>query len=116
MSKVRTQRIAEQMKKELGQLIQYELKDPRVGFVTVTGVEVSSDLQLAKVYVSVMGSQEEKETTLLGLDKSKGFLRKELGQRIQLRHTPELQFRLDESLDYGSHIDKILQDLHDKGE
>lgn len=115
MAKIRTGRVAEQIKKELSQLIQTELKDPRIGFVTVTGVDLTNDLSQAKVYLSVFGDEEQKEGSLKGLEKAKGFLRSELGKKIQLRHTPELIFKFDESIAYGSRIEKLLGDL-DKNE
>ena len=92
MARIRISRVGEQIKKELSQLIQQELKDPRIGFVTVTGVEMSGDLQIAKVYISVMGNEEQKQETLAGLEKAKGYLRSEIGHRVSLRHVPELIF------------------------
>ncbi|HJV46700.1 MAG TPA: 30S ribosome-binding factor RbfA [Bacillota bacterium] len=111
MSKVRVSRIGEQMKKELSQIIQREIKDPRIGFVTVTGVEVTGDLQQAKVFISVMGKEEQRENSMAALQKAKGFIRSELGKRIQLRHTPELIFKIDESIEYGSKIETLLNDI-----
>lgn len=111
MSKVRNSRVGEQMKKELSQIIQLEIKDPRIGFVTVTGVEVTGDLQEAKVYISVMGSEEQKENSMKALQKAKGFIRSEMGRRIQLRHTPDLIFKIDQSIEYGSKIEHLLNDI-----
>lgn len=111
MSKVRNSRIGEQMKKELSQIIQREIKDPRIGFVTVTGVEVTGDLQQAKVFISVMGSDEQKENSVKALQKAKGFIRSEVGRKIQLRHTPDLIFKMDESIEYGSKIENLLNDI-----
>jgi len=111
MANVRAGRVGEQIKKEISQLIQYELKDPRIGFVTVTGVEVSGDLSQATIYISVLGSNDDTKDTLSGLEKGKGFLRTEIGKRIKLRHTPELIFKLDESIAYGSKIEKLLHDI-----
>ncbi len=111
MANNRTGRVSEQIKKELSVLIQSELKDPRIGFVTVTGVEVSNDLSQAKVYLSVFGDEASKTDSLKGLEKANGFLRTELGKRIRLRHTPELIFKIDESIAYGSHIEKLLGDI-----
>lgn len=112
MSKVRVHRVGEQMKKELGDIFQRELKDPRVGFVTVTAVEMSGDLQQAKVYLTVFGTEEQKEDSLKAIAKASGFIRSELGKRIRLRHTPELVFKIDESIEYGSKIEKMLSDLN----
>jgi ribosome-binding factor A len=111
MAKIRTGRVSEQIKKELSVLIQSELKDPRIGFVTVTGVEVPNDFAQAKVYLSVLGDEEQKKNTLIALDKANGFLRSELGKRIRFRHTPELIFKFDESIAYGSHIEKLLSEI-----
>ncbi|WP_152392512.1 30S ribosome-binding factor RbfA [Paenibacillus guangzhouensis] len=113
MAKIRVGRVGEQLKKELSQLIQSELKDPRIGFVTVTGVEVTNDLSQARVFLSVLGDEEQKNNTLKALAKANGFLRSELGKRIRLRHTPELLFKFDSSIEYGSRIEKILGEIQD---
>jgi ribosome-binding factor A len=112
MARIRVSRVGEQVKKELSQIIQQEIKDPRIGFVTITAVEMSGDLQIAKVYVSVMGKQEEKRETLAGLEKAKGYIRSEIGRRIKLRHVPELVFVMDESLEHSEHITRLLNDIH----
>ncbi len=109
---LRSTRVGEQMKKELSDILGRKLKDPRVGFVTVTDVEVSGDLQQAKVFISVLGDADKREDTLKGLEKSKGFIRSELGQRIRLRKTPELFFEFDESIDYGNRIESLLHQIH----
>ncbi|MBY9081930.1 30S ribosome-binding factor RbfA [Paenibacillus sp. HN-1] len=111
MSKIRAGRVGEQIKKELSRLIQGELKDPRVGFVTVTGVDVTNDLSQAKVYLSVFGDDEQKNASLKAIEKANGFLRTELGKAIRLRHTPELIFKFDESVAYGSRIEKLLGEI-----
>lgn len=112
MAKIRTNRVSEQIKKELGLIIQREMKDPRVGFITVTGVEVTNDLSQAKVYISVMGSEEQKQNSLKALEKAQGFLRSEIGARIQMRHVPELLFKLDQSIEYGNKIEQLISQLH----
>ncbi len=80
--------------------------------MTVTDVEVSGDLQQAKVFISVLGDADKREDTLKGLEKAKGFIRSELGQRIRLRKTPELFFEFDESIDYGNRIESLLHQIH----
>lgn len=115
MSK-RVNRVAEQMKKELGDIILQKLKDPRIGFVTVTDVEVTGDLQQATVYISVLGSDKEKDQTLKGLSQAKGFIRTEIGQRIRLRITPEIEFKFDESIAYGSRIESLLSQVKNEQE
>jgi len=111
MSELRANRVAEQMKKELGDIITRKLKDPRVGFVTVTDVEVTGDLQQATIYISVLGDEKQKEDTLYGLMKARGFIRSEIGKRIRLRKTPEIMFEYDAALEYGNRIETILRDL-----
>lgn len=110
--RVRPNRVGEQIKKELSHILQQEMKDPRIGFVTVTGVEVTGDLQQATVYVSVLGNEADRENTLAGLEKAKGFIRTEIGRRIRLRHTPELSFKVDETIQYGSRIEKLLKEVN----
>ncbi|MGI2327183.1 30S ribosome-binding factor RbfA [Planococcus sp. YIM B11945] len=111
---MRSNRVGEQMKKELSEIISRKLKDPRIGFVTVTDVEVTGDLQQATVYISVLGDDKTKEQTLLGLSKSKGFIRSEIGQRIRLRKTPELSFEFDTSVAYGNRIDSLLREIKEE--
>jgi len=112
MAKFRVGRVGEQIKKELSQILQMELKDPRIGFVTVTGVDVANDLSQATVYLSVLGDDSQKEETLKALAKAQGFIRSELGRRVRLRHTPELIFKFDTSIEYGSRIEQLLAQLN----
>ncbi|ALS27594.1 30S ribosome-binding factor RbfA [Paenibacillus cisolokensis] len=112
MAKIRVGRVGEQIKKEMSQIIQNELKDPRIGFITVTGVDVTNDLSQARVYLSVLGSDEQKEETLKALGRASGFIRSELGKRIRLRLTPELLFKLDSSIEYGSRIEALLNEIN----
>ncbi len=109
---LRANRVGEQMKKELTDIIGRKLKDPRIGFVTVTDVRVTGDLQQATVYVSVLGNEEQKEKTLIGLSKATGFIRSEIGKRIRLRITPEITFEWDESLEYGQRIETLIHQIH----
>jgi len=109
---MRANRVAEQMKKELTDIIGRKMKDPRIGFVTVTDVRVTGDLQQATVYVSVLGDEEQKQNTLTGLAKATGFIRSEIGKRIRLRITPEIAFEWDESIDYGNRIETLISQIH----
>lgn len=111
MENMRTSRVAEQMKKEVGDILNQKIKDPRVGFVTVTDVDLTNDLQHATIYVSVFGDESEKEASLIGLSKASGFIRSEIGKRIRLRKVPEIIFKFDEAHEYGNHIDAILRQL-----
>ncbi|BDG48007.1 MULTISPECIES: 30S ribosome-binding factor RbfA [Parageobacillus] len=108
---LRATRVGEQMKKELSDIIGRKLKDPRIGFVTVTDVRVTGDLQQAKVYISVLGDEEQRQNTLKGLEKAKGFIRSEIGQRIRLRKTPEIFFEIDESIEYGTRIEQLIRQI-----
>ncbi|WP_409275711.1 30S ribosome-binding factor RbfA [Neobacillus sp. SCS-31] len=110
----RANRVGEQMKKELTDIIGRKIKDPRIGFVTVTDVQVTGDLQQATVYISVLGDEEQRENTLKGLAKAKGFIRSEIGSRIRLRKTPEIVFEFDESIDYGNRIETLLTKIHNE--
>jgi len=112
----RIQRLAERIKEELSDILQREFKDPRLGFVSITGVELTRDLQVAKVYVSVLGSEEEKATSLETLQRAKGFLRTEIGRRIQMRHVPDLLFKFDTSIEHGARVHELLLELERKGE
>ena len=110
---LRSNRVAEQMKKELGEIIGRKIKDPRVGFVTVTDVAVTGDLQQATVYITSLGNDRERAETLKALEKASGFIRSEIGSRIRLRRTPEIMFEFDSSVAYGNKIDELLRSLHE---
>lgn len=97
--------------RELSDLIRTRMKDPRIGFASITGVELSHDLRYAKVYVSVMGTPEEKSETMRGLGSATGFLRHELAQRLTIRHVPEITFRLDESIARGARVLDLLKEV-----
>jgi ribosome-binding factor A len=97
--------------RELSDLMRTRMKDPRIGFASITGVELSHDLRYAKVFVSVMGSPEEQRETMRGLDSANGFLRRELAQRLTIRHVPEISFRLDESIARGARVLDLLKQV-----
>ena len=105
---LRIEKLQELIKQEMSKMLLKELKDPRIGFVTVTDVEMTGDLREAKIYVSVMGGEEQVKSSLEGLNSALGFIRREIGHRIRLRFTPEISFALDTSPDYGDHIQKLL--------
>jgi ribosome-binding factor A len=105
--------VADLLKKEIAEIVLNDLNDPRISFVSITDVEVTSDLKLAKVYFSVLDPLKEKETLQI-LTHSKGFIKKELAKRVTLKFLPDLVFRLDESIKYGNKIDKILKEVKDK--
>lgn len=109
---MRAERVGEQMKKEIMDIVNNKVKDPRVGFITITDVDLTNDLSQAKVYLTVLGSEKEVNDTFKALDKAKGFIKSELGSRMSLRIVPELFFEYDESIEYGNKIEKMIQDLH----
>lgn len=112
----RTDRLAELFREEISAIIQRGLKDPRVGMVTVNRVEISEDLSYAKVFTSVLGSDKQCADSIIGLNRSAGFIRGVLFKTITIRHMPELRFVLDEGVEHSLHIQSILQELRDKGE
>lgn len=109
----RSQRVGDLLREEIADIIIYRLKDPRIGFVTVTGVDVTDDLKIAKVYVSIL-KDEEKETTLEILNSAKSFIRSELSKRVRMKFIPSIEFRLDTSIEYGSRIEKLLKEIKEK--
>jgi ribosome-binding factor A len=107
----RMRRVDEAMRAVLSDAIAKDLKDPRVGFVTVTGVKTSPDLRHARVYVSVLGSEEERAASIDGLRSAHGFLQRRLASELTLKHTPSLSFHYDESVDRGMRISSLLSEL-----
>ena len=110
----RQDRVSALIQRELSQVIQREVKDPRVSFCTITHVEVSSDLKYVDVKVSVIGETEQKENTLVGLKSAAGFLRREISKRLSLRYSPEIRFSLDDSVDHLMKIDGLLKEIDDE--
>jgi ribosome-binding factor A len=108
----RAERVSDQMKQEIADILMRKIKDPRIGFVTVTDVEVADDLRNAKVFVSVYGS--DKAATLKGLESASTFIRSELGRRMRMKFVPEILFRYDDSVERGAHINELLHDIEDK--
>ncbi len=106
----RVERVREAIKVEISDVIQ-KLKDPRVGFTTVTDVEVSGDLRYVKVFVSVYGSEQAKAQTMEALERARGHVRTEIGRRVRLHHTPEIAFVFDSSLEYGARINELLRTI-----
>jgi len=107
----RTQRVGEEIQKEISSLLLNGLKDPRIGFVTITSVDVTADLQIAKVYFTVLGDEAARKNSEKGLNSSIPFIRRELGKRLRLRHVPDIVFKYDTSLEYGNRIETLLKDI-----
>jgi ribosome-binding factor A len=105
----RKDRVSEQVRRELADLIRTELKDPRVGMVSITDVEVTADYAHAKVYFSTLAGSENVSVVMEGLEKASGFLRRELGKRIRIHTTPQLHFVFDQSLERGADLSKLIQ-------
>ena len=114
MGELRVRKIQEFIKQEVSRIILQELKDPRLGFVTVTDARITGDLREATVYVSLFGSDEEKKNTLAALSKAQGYIRSEVGKRLGIRYSPQIEFKEDESLEYGMKIESILHDIEKK--
>jgi len=111
----RPERVGELVRKTVAEFLTGNVRDPRIGFVTVTGVEVSADLSHATVRVSVMGSEEEKARSLEGLGSAARFLRASLSRGLRLRTSPELHFQLDRGLEHAQRIDRVLKELKERG-
>lgn len=109
----RPQRVALQVQHEISMILSRNVKDRRIGFVTLTGVDMSPDLRHAKVYVSAMGSDAEKKASLAALNHAAGWIRHELGQRLRLKFLPEIVFITDSSQEYGERIDRLLDDIRE---
>ncbi len=107
----RTVQVGGLIQKEISELLLRKIKDPRLEMITITAVEVSPDLKLARVFFSRFGEVAEVQRGLEGLQSAAGFLKRELGQRLKLRHVPELEFRHDTSFEYGDRIESLLKDL-----
>ncbi len=111
MASKRTLRVSELIKREIADILCREIEDPKVGFVTVSSVDVTRDLRVAFVRVSVMGDDERRQEAVRSLNSAAGFIQKELSSRIRLRYMPKLQFRLDTSIDRFMHIAEILSEI-----
>ena len=105
----RRERVAEQIRRDLSDLIQFELKDPRVGMISLTGVEVTADYAHAKIFFSAMAERERLPEIIAGLEKASGFLRSELGKRISIHMIPQLHFVFDESLTRGAELSDLIR-------
>ncbi len=112
----RTDRLGEEIREAVAQIIASDLKDPRIGFVTVTRVSVTPDLRTVRVHVGVLGPAAERAKTLAGLRQAAGFVRREIGRRIRMRHTPELLFEYDEGLDATDRVAQLLDETRAAGE
>jgi ribosome-binding factor A len=107
----RADRVSLAVKREVAEMLIREIKDPRIGMVTVTGVTMSPDLRHARIYYSVLGGEKELKDSAAGLKQATPYIQRQIGHRIRLRFTPELDFQYDHSLEYGSHIEQLLKSI-----
>ena len=107
----RSEKVAEAIHELVSGLLVKEIKDPRIGFATITGVEVSDDLHYARIFFSVIGDDEQKKETEKGLNSAKGFIRREIGRELRMKYIPEIIFRYDQSIDQGDRIETLLRQI-----
>ncbi|NWF52616.1 MAG: 30S ribosome-binding factor RbfA [Nitrospirae bacterium] len=105
----RSQRVSDLLRKEIADIIMNRLKDPRIGFITVTGVDVTDDIKIARVFVSIL-KEEERTTSIEILNSAKNFVRSELSKRLRMKFIPTVEFRLDTSIEYGNRIERLLRE------
>lgn len=115
MASIKIERLNHTYQEEISMILMREIKDQHIKFVTITGVDITSDLSFAKVYYTVL-DQDKKEETKEALEKAAPFIRTKLAERVDIRHTPELKFVYDTSIEYGEHIDAIIEEIHEKSE
>lgn len=111
----RAVRLREEIKREVSVIIQRQVKDPRLGMVSVTDVDLSRDFSYCKIFVSILGDENQREQSLAGLRRATGFIRSELGKRLRVRHVPEISFSYDASLEHGARINAILKEIGPDG-
>ena len=111
----RTNRVADLIRDEVSRLLLRELRNPRIGFVTITGASVSPDLRNVRLYVSVLGETSARDDSLQALNDAAGFVRRTVFKNLRLRHSPTISFHLDQSLDRGARIEEVLQEIHAGG-
>ena len=114
MSKPRVKRVQAALKHEVSRIIHDNLKDPRVGFVTITKVDLTPDLRSARIHFSILGTDKEKKDTMIGLKQATGYIRKLIGERLKLRYTPEIAFSWDKTSEYVQHIEEIINKIHEE--
>ncbi|WKZ33880.1 MAG: 30S ribosome-binding factor RbfA [Thermodesulfobacteriota bacterium] len=117
MSYKRSERVADLIKEEVASMVLYgEIKDPRIGFVTITKVELTPDLKEARIFFSQLGSPGDREKSRKGLESASGYIRRNLAKKLDLRHIPKITFLFDESLEYSEKIEKMIRDMKKEGD
>jgi ribosome-binding factor A len=112
----RPERVADQIRAEVATIIARELQDPAIGFITITRVQVSPDLQHARVYYSSMGDAAARKNTAKALQRAESFVRRQIGQRLRLRRSPEVEFAFDETIEHQDRVERLLQELRESGQ
>ena len=112
----RAVRVADQLQRELAAILLRKIKDPRLESLTISGVKVTDDLRLARVYYVIRGDESQRDEALAGLNKAKGFIRREIGQALKLKYVPDLEFFYDNSFDYAERIETLIQKIHGEHE
>ncbi|HVP36306.1 MAG TPA: 30S ribosome-binding factor RbfA [Terriglobales bacterium] len=112
MQPKRSSRVGDQMKREISEIVLLILKDPKLGFITITDVELTDDLRYAKVFYSVLGSEKERKESQQGLERAKGFIQREIGKRIRLKHIPQILFKYDHTMERAARIEQLLKQVH----
>ena len=108
---MRSKKVEGQLKKEISIILQEDLKDPRIGFVTITRIDLTGDLRHAKIYFSILGDEVNQEASIEGIKSAAGYIRKLVGERLNLKYVPELSFRLDKSIEYSVNLEKTFEKL-----
>jgi ribosome-binding factor A len=107
----RSDKVADLIRKEVSELFVKTVKDPRIGLITITRVTVTPDCRIARIHFSVPGSEEERDRSIQGIESAKGYIRRELARRLNLRYTPEIHFQFDPSIEYAIHIAEVIESL-----
>jgi len=110
----RADRVGDVVRAEISNMVLKDLKDPRIGMVTITRVKISDDLKTAKVFFSVIGDEKDREKSKQGLERASGFIKRELGKRLRLKYLPDIKFIWDDSIEYGIRISKMLEKLKEE--
>lgn len=111
---IRSERVKGQLKKEISKILQEDLKDPRISFVTITRIELTGDLRYAKVYFSILGDDEVKKKSLEGIQSAGGFIRRLIGERMNMKYVPEIVFKLDQSIEYSINLEKTFERIRNE--
>ncbi len=113
---IRSEKVKGQLKKEISRVLQEDLKDPRIGFVTLTRIDLTDDLRYAKVYFSVLGDEAAKQSSTEGIQSAVGYIRRLIGERLKLKYVPEISFKLDKSIEYSINLEKTFERLKNERE